>query len=234
MRHLTRTEVMSLLRRSVLFEGLGADELDSLASNARPAEFRAGQVLVRRGDRGEAMIVVASGHVKVVTTSERGAELLINIIDRGGVLGELALLDGGERSADGIALDDVEVVTVPRAVFLRFLEAHPQASIRLLELLCAKLRRTTDLAEDSAFRDLPSRFYRGLMALAKLYGSQTDDGLLIAHKMVQKDLAASIGVSRESVNKQLRAWRIRGLVKTGTRYVLIKNPRALEREVKGR
>lgn len=231
MRHLTRAEVTALLRCSALFRTLDDDELDALASKAQPAEFPAGQTLVRRGDHGEAMIVVVTGHVKVVTTSDRGAELLINIIEPGGILGELALLDGGERSADAVALENVEAVKLPRTAFLAFLRAHPRASIQLLKLLSEKLRHTTELAEDAAFLDLPSRLYRRLVALAKLYGSQTDKGLLIAHKMPQKDLAGSIGASRESVNKQLRTWCSMGLIETGSGYALIKDPRALEREV---
>ncbi len=231
MRHLTRAEVTSLLRCSVLFRTLEDEELDVLASKAQPAEFQAGQALVRRGDHGEAMIVVVTGHVKVVTTSDRGTELLINVIEPGGILGELALLDGGERSADAIALENVQAVKLPRSAFLDFLGAHPRASIQLLKVLSEKLRRTTELAEDAAFLDLPSRLYRRLLALAKLYGTETDKGLLIAHKMPQKDLAGSIGASRESVNKQLRTWCNLGLIETGAGYALIKDPRALEREV---
>ena len=194
-------------------------------------EFETGQFLLRRGDRGEAMIVVVEGHVKIVMTSDRGAELLITIIESGGILGELALLDGGERSADAIALDHVKAIKLPRSAFLNFLERHPRASIRLLALLSMKLRHTTELAEDAAFLDLPVRLYRRLLSLAKLYGVQTDKGLLVAHKMPQKDLASSIGASRESVNKQLRAWFALGLIETGSGYTLIKNPQALEREV---
>lgn len=231
MRHLTRAEVMSLLRCSTLFKSLEEKNLDALASRAQAAEFRAGQVLMRRGEHGEAMIIVASGRVKVVTTSERGAEFLINTIEPGGILGELALLDGGERSADAVALEDVEAVKLPRAAFLVFLETHPKVSIQLLKLLSEKVRHTTELAEDAAFLGLPARLYRRLLSLAKLYGRETDKGLLIEYKMPQRDLASSIGASRESVNKQLRNWCSQGLLETGTGFALIKDVRALAREV---
>lgn len=233
MRHLTRAEVIALLRRSALFRGLDDAELDALAAKAQPAEFSAGQIIVRRGERGEALMVLASGHAKIVTTSQRGAELMINIIEPGGILGELALLDGGERSADAIALEDVELVRLPRGAFLGFLEAHPRVAIQLLAVLSEKLRRTTEVAENAAFLDLPTRLYRRLLALARLYGETTDHGVRIHHKMPQKDLASSIGASRESVNKQLQSWCHLGFLETGAGYALIKDLAALSREVEG-
>lgn len=231
MTQVTRNDVLALLRRSVLFAALDDESLDALAARAHPAQYQPGQFLLRRGERGEAMIVVADGHVKITTTSDRGAELLINIIEPGGILGELALLDGGERSADAIALDSVSTIKLPRTAFLGFLEAYPRVGIQLLGVISRKLRHTTELAEDTAFLDLPTRLYRRLLSLAKVYGVTTDKGLLVAHKMPQKDLASSIGASRESVNKQLRAWHALGLIETGSGYTLIKNAQALEREV---
>jgi len=228
--NLIRDDVTTFLRRSSLFRNLDEAHLDALALKAQSAEFRAGQFLMRTGEQGDAMFIVTSGHVKVATTSDHGAELLINIVEPGGVVGEFALLDGGMRSADVVALEDVKAVKLPRSAFLSFLETHPRACIHLLKILTDKLRLTTRLAEDVAFLSLATRLYRHILVLAKLHGKETDKGLLIKHKMPQKELASAITASRESVNKQLQSWSSLGLVETRTGSILIKNKRALARE----
>lgn len=230
MSELTLTQIKTLLRQSILFEGLTDEDLAPLARATQVISVSPTEFLIHRGDRGDSLMIVADGRVKIVTTSERGAELLLNIIEAGEAFGELAVLDGRVRSADAIALTDVIALKVGRNSVTKFLTDRPDVALRIIALLCEKLRHTTELAEESAFLAPPARLYRRLVDLARHHGRPAERGVRVVHKLSQRELANGIAASRETVNKVLQGWKQLGLVETGTGFVWIKDPAALARE----
>src|SRR5262249_44862286 len=108
------TEVADILRQTDLLHSVPAADLQDAARNVRWRTFRRGQVVFTAGDPGGTLIVVISGRIKVVVRSADGGELTLTIIQAGGVFGELSIADGGPRSADAEALEDCELLLVPR------------------------------------------------------------------------------------------------------------------------
>src|SRR5512144_1200770 len=100
----SRREICTLLRQSLLFRGLQDAEVAPLIEAVRIIRAKADSVILHRGDPGDTMMIVVSGRVKIVATSPRSTELLLSIVERGQMFGELSVLDGRERSADAIAL----------------------------------------------------------------------------------------------------------------------------------
>ena len=108
------TDVTAVLRQTYLLRAVPAGEVEAMAAVSRLRAFRRGQVVFTAGDPGGALMVVVSGRVKVVVRSADGGELTLTIIEPGGVLGEVSLADGGPRSADAEALEERQLLLVPR------------------------------------------------------------------------------------------------------------------------
>ncbi|MDH3659446.1 MAG: Crp/Fnr family transcriptional regulator [Alphaproteobacteria bacterium] len=206
-----------------LFRKLRADELDRLVAFTRWTQPKARTVLFRKSDPGTSMMVLSKGRVKVCTHSEDGKELVLNMFGPGDVFGEIALLDGSPRTADAVTIDDCELLVLDRRDFIPFLLEHSDASVRMLEVLTLRLRHTTQLLEDVAFREGPSRLARRLVDLAEFSGRQVENGVFVDMALSQQQLGNMVGMTRESINKQLRLWRNEGLICWTRGYYTITN-----------
>ncbi len=203
----------SLLQGHFLFREFSPAELDELLAYARIERFPAHATVLLKGSPGTGMMAVIKGEIRISGPGADGREVIFNTLGPGDIFGEVALLDGGERSADATAVTESEVLVIERRNFLPFLERHPPVATKLLIALCAKLRRTTEQVEDLALLDLPARLAKKLLALARTHGRETKQGLLIETTLSQGDLAKSLATSRESVNKQLARWQREGILR---------------------
>jgi CRP/FNR family cyclic AMP-dependent transcriptional regulator len=221
MRHLDPQYKRELLSKHFLFGELGGKDLNSILAFSQDRRFSDGQVIFQKGDPGTSLMVVLRGRVKISTCSEDGREVFLNVIEPGQIVGEIAFLDGQQRSADATAVGDCVVMTIDRRDFIPYLESNPKTAVQLLTILCARLRRTSEMVEDIAFLELPKRLGRLLIRLGNTYGKHTSAGIRIEIKLSQKDLGNLIVASRESINKQLRAFEEQGLISTDRGYITI-------------
>jgi CRP/FNR family transcriptional regulator, cyclic AMP receptor protein len=200
------------LRRVPFLAILPDAEIAWLAERMRPRQYRAGTTIFHRDDPGSTLHVINNGLVKLVLASPEGREVTVGILDAGDFFGELALLDGGARSASAVALEAVETLTLDREPFIAMLERHPQVATALLGVLGDRLRRTDELIQDILFLDLPGRLAKQLLSLADERGVSTPEGIRIDLRLSQSELAAIIGATRESVNRCLNAYADRGIL----------------------
>lgn len=214
-------EAVRLLAESQLFRGLDESALAGLASRAIRRHYDEDEVILVRGAESGSLGVIVSGRVKVTSVGDTGNEVLLDLVGRGQVFGELAVLDGEPRSADVIAIEPTEVLTITRTVLLAILREDPDIALHLLQVVCAKLRRTTQLLTETVFLELPGRLAHRIRLLATEYGKTTADGVRIEHGLSQQELADSVGASRERVNKQLRSWEQSGLLTIGRGLLLV-------------
>ena len=174
-------------------------------------------------------MAVLSGRVPISAYSEDGKEMILNIVESGQIFGEIALLDGKERTADATAMGPTALLILDRRHFVPFLERNPKIAVRLLELLCERVRRTSELVENVAFLDFSARLARLLARLAESYGEARADGAVrINLRLSQQDLGNLIATTRESVNRQLSAWQQDGLIALEQGRITILDPDALE------
>jgi CRP/FNR family transcriptional regulator, cyclic AMP receptor protein len=221
-------DIVDALGESEIFGALYEDELKELARLGTTVRYPSGRTLFERGDPGDSLMVVLDGRVKISSLSAEGREVVLNFIDPGQVLGEIALLDGKPRTAGATTLEPTELFVLKRQAVLGFLEEQPLVAIRLIGVLCQKLRRTTQMLEDKLLLNMAPRVARGLLRLAAEHGRRTAEGVLIDMKLSQSDLGAYVGLSRENVNRQLSAWRDGGIVDLRGGRVLIRAPKDLE------
>jgi CRP-like cAMP-binding protein len=172
--------------------------------------------------------VIASGVIKIVREHTDGREIILALLGSGDVFGELALLDGERRSADAVVQAAGELLVLDRSVFLAFLNKHPQLAARLLATLSRRLRRTDDLVQDAAFLDVRARLARLILSISE--GTSTS-GRPHAPVLTQSDLAALIGTSRESVNRWLKAFALKGAIRMEKGVVKIVDREALRAEL---
>jgi CRP/FNR family cyclic AMP-dependent transcriptional regulator len=199
----TRTETVAAGRHSLaqhfLLRELEPATRQRIVGYARTRRYKAGETIFLKGSTGTGMMAVLRGQVRISAPSRQGKEIVLNVINPGEVFGEIALLDGGERTADATALSDCELLVLERRDVLGFLETNPKACLKLLETLSQRLRRTTEQVEDIAFLQLPSRMAKVLVRLTQADGDEV--------KLSQRELANLVGGTRESMNKYLGEWK---------------------------
>jgi CRP-like cAMP-binding protein len=221
----------ALLASHPLFGALDARERSHMLSYAVMKRFAPGDLIFRKGDPGSEMSVIATGRIKICVGAESGKEAVLAILGPGEVLGEMAMLDGKERSADAVALSPSALLCLKRRDFLDAIRRHPEIAIGLLAALSERLRRTSMAVEDRYLLHFSARLAKVLLNLVALGDKPVLPGMRVDLPMSQKALASMVGASRETLNRQLHEWQEAGLVSTGKGYVILQDPDALQRIV---
>ena len=221
-----------LLARHYLFRGVDPATMSRVGEMAVTKRLDRGERLFQKGDEGDALFGVLEGQVRISAPSLSGKEMILNLMEEGDIFGEIALLDGGDRTADATAMTRCELLMLRRRDFMQFLEREPKLAIHLLKLLCERVRWTSNLIEDAAFLPLPNRLAKRLLAIADIHGDERDDGSVrITSKISQSELGQMMGTARETVNRHLQAWRRQGWVDMEKNHIVILDRDALEAQV---
>jgi CRP-like cAMP-binding protein len=218
-----------LLSRVPLFRAIGERQLAGLVPAARAVSYRARQEVFHKGDPGAELFAVIRGRLKALTTSQGGHDVVFSIIGPGEVFGELALLGETARTATVTAIEPCDLMVLDRRDFLAFLRKNPDVAIELLSLLVERLKNLSEVLEDTQFLNLPVRLAKKVTSLADVYGRPGPDGLRVDLRLSQEEWGDLVGATRESINKQMRAWSEEGLIRVESGYVTILRPDALER-----
>jgi CRP-like cAMP-binding protein len=227
------------LRSCALFSALDDTTLALVADAMRGRRYRRGEVIFHVEDPGDALYVVTAGDVKIVLPSDETAEpVILTTIGRGGFFGELALLDGGPRSATAIAVRAVETLVLRREAFDRLVDAEPDLRRAMFAALASEVRRLTSHVEDLHFLDLPGRLARRLLRSAAETGTAGSEGdrlpegpVRLAWPYTQSELAGMIGGSRQSVNRLLADFVQQDLLRFEGDELVIPDPARLARAV---
>jgi len=225
--------VRMILAETPLFGGLSSAECDALAAFFRSHLYRKGAVIFSEGDPGTTLYLIQDGEVKLTILSPDGKEVILALLGSGGFFGELALLDGGMRSATAVARSPSKLLVLERVDLLRFLGSHPNAVAPLLAALSRRLRRTTDLTHDAVFLDGPTRLTKVLLRLAQVGDRERldPDGVVSAPRLTQEELAELVGGTRESINRWLRILAREGFVRRRRGVVEVLDPERLRKRL---
>jgi CRP-like cAMP-binding protein len=206
----------------MLFRGLSDDEKDVLAGRARVRRFEAGETIFLMGSLGNSMMAVLSGDVRISVPSADGREIVLAILHENEYFGEIAMLDGKERTADARAMTSCTLAILERRDVLALFERHPGAWARMVEVLCERLRATDRHVAEIALLKLPTRLAKALLRAAK--AGRADQPIALS----QRELGALVGAARESVNRCLREWQRSGLVRVDGNIITILDRTTLE------
>jgi CRP/FNR family transcriptional regulator, cyclic AMP receptor protein len=208
-----------------VFGRLAPDLLNRLCTYATARKVKRGTAIFSRGDPGTCLFMVTSGTIKISIQSAGGKDAVFNLINAGGIFGEIALLDGQPRTADAVAASDCELLVIERRDFVDLVHSNPQVALNIIEVLCERVRRTSDQVEDVMFLDLERRLAKTLLRLT-MTAKPSPQGRRVA--IAQREIGEIIGMSRESTNKQLRAWQDRKWLKIDRGGITVLKPESLE------
>jgi CRP-like cAMP-binding protein len=215
---------MSVLRTNTFFRGVSETVLEEIAGLCRNREYGRGDIVFEEGSVGTKLFGVIRGELIITTMSPQGQELHLNVVRQGEIVGEIAFLDGGCRTASGRATDQTTCFEIDRAAFYHLLERTPLLSTHLLQLVCQRVRWMTKLVADSAFLSVPERLATRLHYLSV---SGRNEGEPSEVRISQSDLAQFLGISRQVVNSYLKDWERAGRLELARGVIRIKDPKAL-------
>ena len=188
-----------------LFSELAPDELDAIADCLRRRTFDEREVIVRRDAPGDALFIITSGKVKVSVPSDEG-ETIICFYSAGDFFGELAILDGENRSADVTALEPTHALMLSASDVRASIAKYPAIASAFLRELAGRVRRSTESMRTIMTLPVDGRIAAQLLHLSETQGMDLPGGSgarLIRLRLTQNDIASFVGASRESVNKAM-------------------------------
>jgi CRP/FNR family transcriptional regulator len=218
-------ESLQLLRRVPLFAELSRDELDRVADVAIPRSFPKNVRVFHEGDTSDACYIVRVGDLRVTREHSDGRAIALATLGPGDFFGELAMLDGGTRSASVETLSDCELLALPASDVRRVIATHGDIAAKLIVAITRRLRETNERVARQSFQTVPSRVAG---VLSQLIAEEiTPDSAGITVRMTQADLAQLAGTSRESVSRFLATLERAGVVQVGRGRVTVLEPRRL-------
>ena len=194
------TSVNDLLENEPLFSGLQEEELAAMSRVAVAKNFAKHAIILHEGDKTDALYFIASGKVKVVLSTGGGKEVILAMLGKSELFGEMALLDEQPRSADVVAMEPTQLLVISKTDFINCLAHNPQMAFKIMQGLIQRLRNADRKIESLALMDVYGRVARILLELAKPEGGK----LVVGEKLTQQDLADMIGASREMVSRILK------------------------------
>jgi CRP/FNR family transcriptional regulator, cyclic AMP receptor protein len=222
--------LLEVLRASPIFSGGEEPDLAELARQAARLSYPAGAFLFRQGEPAAHVFVLTEGEVAVVSPARAGAEQVHSILGRGALLGELALLANGRRTAGARATSPTVAWAIGRDAFWAFLEATSSGSSALLRQVAERLASREALIDDLLSLDVKGRLAKALLGLAERHGRPGEQGsTVIAVRLTHRDLAGMVGASRENVSRALATFRKRGLVDYDSSGIRLLDPHGLRR-----
>jgi CRP/FNR family transcriptional regulator, cyclic AMP receptor protein len=207
---MTSVNLPEIVRPGSLLSDLPAQCLERLAPAGRSRQLDKGQTLFQKGDPGDFLAVVLEGSLKISTFSIAGTETVLNLLQPGDVVGELAAIDGHERSADAVALEASRLLTLSRESLNTFLRNDAEFAAAMTRALCGKLRSTSDALESTTM-DMGRRVAASLLRLAEQNGEEDEDGRRVCEIAIdQSTLARYAGLSRSNLNRVLKRFERAG------------------------
>jgi CRP/FNR family transcriptional regulator, cyclic AMP receptor protein len=209
-----KSGIIEKLSQSALFGGLDPVVLSRVIERMHSAKFSAREVLFARGEPGKALFFILSGRVRLSVVSEEGRELAFRQAAEGEVIGEIAVLDGGQRSADATAIANLDVLSLARKDLMDLIAAEPALQANVIQFLCQRLRDTSLQLEMIALMPIEARVARLFLAMIQQSGaSASGKHTPLALNLSQGEIAMLLGASRPKVNIALSELEGRGALK---------------------
>lgn len=209
-----------------IFSKMSDAERQSLIKLATTRHLDRGAMLYEQGEPGLSFSILTSGMVKVCVYSLEGKEIVFDYLGRGKIIGEISIFDGKPRTASVIAVEPCEVLVFQKKDVVPYLERNGATAMKVIELLCERLRKTDALMEQNTSLAMEPKLARGLLRLAEDHGTRKDDGAVDV-QIRQSDVGNYVSLARENVNRQLREWADQGYVELTRGHIIIRDMAAI-------
>ena len=219
--------VREVLARNPWFQALPGALAEGILAQGMVRRLR-DEIVYAAGDPPNGVFALISGEIRVIQTTAQGRSALLMIASPGAWFGEAAMIDGLPRSSDAVAVGEARVLQLSPAVFRRLTADRSDHYAAFARLVCEQYRRAMEYIVTTSSLPLPVRLAQRLVGLAHGHGRITEDGVLIDLHLSQESLAETIGVSRQTLNRLLKALEARGVVAVGYGSLTVRDAMALE------
>jgi CRP/FNR family transcriptional regulator, cyclic AMP receptor protein len=225
------SDTKRLLAAGAWLTGLPTELLAQIAALVVPRRFGDGELIYAPGDTADQLCGVAAGRIRFSAVTSDGREILVQLFEHGEWFGYVSMLAGSKRRFQARAVGPTTLLLLPAPGFRALLQREPRLYENLLGLVSHNLQQAFEFIEDAMFLPLAARLAKRLLELARAYGEPTAAGTRIALHLPQQDLGRMLGVSRQMVSAELRAWKARGWVKVEYGHLVLCDSAALARLV---
>lgn len=225
----TLVEIEANLTPDGLLRALARDELEALLSKATRRELKPDEVIINQGDEtGDFAVYLISGGLKVSFVSAGGREIILNYCMPGELVGEIAMLDSGPRTATVTAVSQASVLLLPTQAFLDAVSANPTSAVRVMKELARRVRQQNLVIESDRTFSMGPRLARALVRLIDPSQGDGENSGQLLHNPSQSDLGAFAGLARENVSRLLSEWETQGIIARKGRVLLVKDTEYLQ------
>lgn len=209
------------LRKVSLFSRLTDEEMVHLEDLTHSHQYKKGTFIVLAEDVGDEFFIIRKGRVKVNIIHEDGREIILSLLGEGDVFGELSLLDGQPRSANVVAAEAVELITIRRDHFINLIYKHPHIATQMLSELAGRLRKTDLQIEGLALMNVGNRVSKIILNLVAEQGHEVEGGILLQQRPTHQELARMAGTTRETVTRVLSSLEKKGYLRCDGRRIMV-------------
>jgi len=216
------TVKLEALSEIVIFQDLSDQEMEEMDRSTTMSTCEPGRVFYGPDEAGEVLFLLKKGRVQLYRLSSEGKKLVVAVLDKGAIFGEMSLVGQGMHNTFAEAVDECTLCVMSRMDVERIVEEKPQVALRFLESMAIRLRETEAKLEDLAFKSIPVR----LAALLQDLAGESNSGDTI-EGYTHQDLAEMLGTYRETATQTLNEFKSHGWVEIGRKRIRIVDPSAL-------
>ena len=207
---------LDFLSSVTIFSDLSDSELDNIKTLCQTRKYPKNSMIILEEEMGDVVFIVMSGTVKITRVNDEGKEVILAMLGSGEVFGEMAILDGESRSANALAQENCEVVTINREEFLNIIKTNNKVALNLMTEFAVRLRKSDQQIEALSLDDAEHRIGVSILNLAEEMGVIRKGAVTVENLPYQQDIANMAGTSRETVSRVMKIFEDRGLItKTG-------------------
>lgn len=221
-------QLKSAAQTSILMASMNAEDCMMLFETSQRRTFEPGATIFSQGDPGDSVILIESGRAEISITSISGRKSVLAHMGPGEVLGEIAALDGGGRTATAVAASTMSARVLARQNILQFVSDRPNVASAIIAELCRKTRNATEMYSVQTMSEGYQRLARALLRLFEKWGQASSDGVRLEEKFSQGDIGEFSGLARENVNRYIKGWVEDGILRVDGRQLVLLNWKELE------
>jgi CRP/FNR family cyclic AMP-dependent transcriptional regulator len=216
------------LSKIPLLANLTEEEMQRVKADLRIRQYARRDIVLQKGGVGDSLLILLSGQLQVIDITEDGRAIGLRILAPGDFFGEIAVINGSNRSASVVALTPVLVALLPAPTALHLFSHSPSVANQMLRYLAQKIQR------DSEFRTLLSihnTSKRIFTFIALLKEKKPDNTEVVENLPTHQDIANMINTSRETVTRTILALINQGIVKKDSHRLIIVDPEGLQKRL---
>lgn len=216
-----------------IFSSLNDEELLKTRNLLHQNFYKKHQIIFHEDNPCQGFYIMKSGRAKLVKSTRTGRQVILKLVNPGGIIGEHAVFENSPYAFTAEAIEDSEICFISKEDFLGVLKGRPEIALKIMSILSGELRAARAQVIDMALKEGQERMAALIMSLADEYGTSKNDGILLGVSLTRGELAEMVGVSQETAIRIISEFRETGLIKTDHRQITVLNEKRMRMVASG-